>query len=262
MFLSHIHEEKELAITIKEALESEFAGFIDVFVSSDGVSIPAGSNFLKLIEDGLVNCLGALYLISPASVKRNWINFELGAVWARNIISIRTTGVSIPTIPICHSGMTIGALPQPINSLNGIQASSAAELSFAFSSLQASVGGKGPLRTDFDLLSKKITAFEVANTFGKSLKDFLDILRVDTAELVQACENSPDDPEVVIEIRVISQEKIDLLYRYEKEDLIGKVKLEITGSGVLFGPRGSQNEVTGTMKISSDTILSNKQALI
>ncbi|PTP70076.1 hypothetical protein CWO23_12785, partial [Vibrio splendidus] len=89
LFLSHIHEERDLAVLIKTAIEEEFSGFVEVFVSSDGTSIPAGSNFLKRIEDGLVNCIGALYLISPVSVKRNWINFELGAVWIRNAISIR-----------------------------------------------------------------------------------------------------------------------------------------------------------------------------
>ncbi|MCP4746785.1 MAG: hypothetical protein GY874_11690 [Desulfobacteraceae bacterium] len=81
LFFSHIHDEKDLAILIKDALENEFSGFVDVFVSSDGKSIPAGVKFLEKIEDGLIKCVGALYLISPISVKRNWINFELGAVW-------------------------------------------------------------------------------------------------------------------------------------------------------------------------------------
>lgn len=45
LFLSHITEEKELAAIIKSAIEEEFGGFVEVFVSSDGISIPAGSNF-------------------------------------------------------------------------------------------------------------------------------------------------------------------------------------------------------------------------
>ena len=45
IFLSHIHEEKELAIIIKDAIEEEFSGFVEVFVSSDGMSLPSGSNF-------------------------------------------------------------------------------------------------------------------------------------------------------------------------------------------------------------------------
>ena len=120
IFLSHIHEEKDLALLIKNVLEDEFSGFVDVFVSSDGTSIPAGSNFLKRIEGELVRCVGAVYLISPVSVKRAWINFELGAVWVRNIISLRSKRPEIPTLPVCHSGMLPSNLPSPLNNLNAI----------------------------------------------------------------------------------------------------------------------------------------------
>ncbi|EKA7356847.1 toll/interleukin-1 receptor domain-containing protein, partial [Vibrio vulnificus] len=145
LFLSHIHEEKELAILIKEAIENEFSGFVDVFVSSDGISIPAGANFLKRIEDGLVGSIGAMYLISPKSVNRNWINFELGAMWIRNAMSIRGEGREIPTLPLCHSGMQLQNLPKPIDNLNAIVANQASQLEFAFRSIQAAVGGKGSL---------------------------------------------------------------------------------------------------------------------
>ena len=156
IFLSHIHEEREMALALKKAIESEFAGFVEVFVSSDGTSIPAGANFLKRIENGLIECIGAVYLISPTSVKRNWINFELGAVWARNAASVKTSGPEIPTLPFCHSGCTPGNLPMPLNNLNAIQANQSAQLEFAFRSLQSAVGGKGALRTDFDQLASAV----------------------------------------------------------------------------------------------------------
>ena len=132
IFLSHIHEDRELAVLINDAPEEEFSGFVSVFVSSDGVSIPAGANFLMRIEDGLVECIGALYLISPASVRRNWINFELGAVWIRNALSIRAGGAEVPAIPICHSGICPGVLPAPLNNLNGISANQSSQLEVAF----------------------------------------------------------------------------------------------------------------------------------
>lgn len=47
IFLSHITEEKELATLFQEAIENEFSGFVKVFVSSDGLSIPAGTNFCR-----------------------------------------------------------------------------------------------------------------------------------------------------------------------------------------------------------------------
>lgn len=172
IFLSHIHEEKELALLIKNAIEDEFSGFVDVFVSSDGESIPAGTNFLKRIEMGLTNCIGAIYLISPISVKRNWINFELGAIWIRSCVSEQNGGNEIPTLPFCHSGMTYGLLPQPICNLNAVQASNASQIEFAFKSIQKAVGAKGKLKTDFDELAKNIAKFEEIYTVGDKIKAF------------------------------------------------------------------------------------------
>ncbi|WPO32109.1 toll/interleukin-1 receptor domain-containing protein [Pseudomonas sp. BO3-4] len=176
IFLSHIHEEKQLAILIKNSLEEEFSGFVDVFVSSDGVSIPAGSNFLKKIENGLKNCSSAIYLISPNSVKRNWINFELGAIWLRSLISDEQGGPDIPLIPICHSGSTPGTLPPPLNNLNAIIGTESSQLEFAFKSIQSALGGKGKLRTDFDDLAKKINDFQQIYTIGDKFNKLLKLL--------------------------------------------------------------------------------------
>lgn len=173
IFLSHIHEESDLAVLIKQAVENEFSGFVDVFVSSDGTSIPAGANFLERIEEGLVSCIGAIYLISPDSVKRPWISFELGAVWIRNCIGKRSREKEIPAIPFCHSGMELGALPAPIGNLNAIDASDSKSLRRAFAALQAAVGGRGELRTDFDALAKQITQLQNTNKLASEFADLL-----------------------------------------------------------------------------------------
>jgi hypothetical protein len=120
IFLSHIHEEAEMAAVFKDAIENEFSGFVQVFVSSYGIGIPIGVNFLNKIEHGLIECDGAVYLIIPTSVKRNWINFELGAVWIRSVGNIKMGGPEIPAIPVCHSGCTPGTLPMPLNNLNAV----------------------------------------------------------------------------------------------------------------------------------------------
>lgn len=169
IFLSHIHEEKDLAKIIQTAIENEFSGFVKVFVSSDGSTITAGANFLKRIEDGLTDCIGGLYLISPNSVKRNWINFELGAVWIRNVLSVKNGDVGIPTIPFCHSGITPSKLPMPLTNLSAIEANNSAHLESAFKSIQTAVGGSGELKTDFDKLANDIINFEKIYTLGDNL---------------------------------------------------------------------------------------------
>lgn len=183
IFLSHITEEKALAKIIKDAIEDEFAGFVSVFVSSDGETIKAGQNFLKVIEDGLVDCIAAIYLISPVSVKRSWISFELGAVWIRNALNQRGGKDEVPALPFCHSGMVCSALPQPICNLNAIEANMASKLEFAFRSLQSAVGARGRLRTDFDELASNIVAFEKQYVLFENLENVFNILNLSNEAL-------------------------------------------------------------------------------
>lgn len=94
VFISHITEEKEMAMELKKLIEESFLGMLDVFVSSDENSISSGSKWLDNITSALSSCAIELILCSPNSVKRPWINFEAGAGWVRDI----------PVIPLCHSG--------------------------------------------------------------------------------------------------------------------------------------------------------------
>ena len=263
IFLSHIHEEKELAIIIKDAIEEEFSGFVEVFVSSDGTSIPAGSNFLKRIEDGLVNCIGALYLISPVSVKRNWINFELGAVWIRNAMSIREEGAEIPALPLCHSNMTPSELPQPIGNLNAITASQASQLEFAFRSIQTAVGGRGSLRTDFDALSQKVCSFEREYTLGVTVVEFFKLLGGDLQKLIQHCQSlSPSTTRTTLELGFIPTELIKETQQLESDKLKGKINLSTKNAGMAFGQSGAVNGADASVVIDVSLVLEFKDLLM
>ena len=70
VFISHITEEKELAIEFKRLIEESFLGMLEVFVSSDEDSIASGSRWLDNITEALKNCVIELILCSPESVKR------------------------------------------------------------------------------------------------------------------------------------------------------------------------------------------------
>jgi hypothetical protein len=207
IFLSHIHEEASLAQIIQEAIENEFSGFVEVFVSSDDKTIPAGANFLKHIEDGLVNCIGAIYLISPASVHRNWINFELGAVWIRNILSTRLNNIEIPTIPFCHSGISLDSLPMPLKILNAIIANRATELEFAFRSIQTAVGGKGKLKTDFDILANSVSKFEKEYILGEKITELFEIIEMPIQLVLQIIEQYKNTPQNNISINIGSKKR-------------------------------------------------------
>lgn len=113
VFVSHISDEKEIALALKQLITSSFQDSIDVFVSADPASIALGKKWLDQITDALSNCNILIVICSPASVLRPWINFEAGAGWIRKI----------PVIPICHSGMTPATLPIPLKLLQAGNAS-------------------------------------------------------------------------------------------------------------------------------------------
>ncbi|MBN6277020.1 toll/interleukin-1 receptor domain-containing protein [Escherichia coli] len=257
IFLSHITEEKELAKIIKDAIEDEFSGFVEVFVSSDGNTIKAGQNFLNVIENGLVNCIAAIYLISPESVQRSWISFELGAVWVRNAISRQNGGPEIPAIPFCHSDMTFRDLPQPICNLNGIEANRSHSLEFAFKSIQTAVGGKGRLRTDFDVLAEKVNIFERDYTVFKSIGEILGLIGVDSqrrAQLVHLV-NSSAENEVIIKTDT-RQDSADIIFKLVDTKLSHFAKYKVTSSGLGMGLQGAspfcEFELRMDRKILSD----------
>ncbi|ATA53123.1 hypothetical protein CKY39_07795 [Variovorax boronicumulans] len=263
LFLSHIHEESALALLFKEAIESEFGGFVEVFVSSDGTSIPAGSNFLRRIEDGLVSCIGALYLISPMSVKRPWISFELGAVWVRNSISLRADQREIPAIPICHSGMTLGGLPTPINHLNAIQASDSQQLERAFIALQSAVGGKGQLKTDFSTLRERVALFERKYTVGAHLSTALNLMdRRYLKAVLDQCKKIPPDTYIDLNWGLTETEKVRQLQALEKTHLKGLMELKIGGAGFTAGESGALSLTQLNMRIKASLIFDYEQEIL
>ncbi|MBJ6724943.1 toll/interleukin-1 receptor domain-containing protein [Geomesophilobacter sediminis] len=110
IFISHITEEKALAMTLKDWIESTFTGNCEVFVSSDSKSIQLGDRWLDKITESLVGAQLLFILCSPSSVARPWINFEAGCGWVKGI----------PVIPICHSTLLVQNLPVPLSALQAI----------------------------------------------------------------------------------------------------------------------------------------------
>jgi len=154
VFISHITEEKEIAIAFKELIESSFLGMLDVFVSSDEDSIHMGQKWLDRISNGLKTCTIEIVLCSPKSIMRPWINFEAGAGWVRDI----------PVIPLCHSGIEPAKLPMPLNLLQAAKANEVSSLKLIFPVLAQAIGAKTP-NTDFSNFVAKVTEFEVRYTF-------------------------------------------------------------------------------------------------
>ncbi|HDR9126234.1 TPA: toll/interleukin-1 receptor domain-containing protein [Burkholderia vietnamiensis] len=254
IFISHIHEEGELAKLFKDAIEVEFGGFVEVFVSSDhqgiaqGTGIAAGTHFVEAVEAGLVNCVAALYLISPKSIGRPWVNFELGAVWCRGAVQKSNGGTRIMALPICHSEASRSSLPAPLNALNAINGNVAADLEFAFKSLQRELGvGGSALRTDFNQLATRVVDFEQRNTVGDALKRVIWGLGGDdrprVAQLVDTCRQEAlrGTRNLTVKVDRALQSSVDSIRTELEKSLQGKMTLKIISSGTAFGSEGTHH---------------------
>lgn len=104
LFISHISTEKAVALKLKEWIEKSFLGHCIVFVSSSPEDLRPGDNWLDVIKSALSDSNSLIVICSKASLKKPWINFEAGCAWS----------ISIPIIPCCHAGLTVGELPIPL----------------------------------------------------------------------------------------------------------------------------------------------------
>jgi hypothetical protein len=110
IFISHIHEESGLGEVVKEWIEDVFIGSgVTAWLSSDRDDLPSGRKWRDEILGRLHDTKVLVSLISPVSVRRPWVNIELGAAWVK--------GARV--IPLCHSGQTFAALPPPFSDFQG-----------------------------------------------------------------------------------------------------------------------------------------------
>ena len=108
VFFSHTSKDSNLVLLIKERLFEITGGAIEIFQSSDGQSIPFGSNWVHKIEEGLNKATIMFIFVTPNSIISNWIYFEAGFAYSKNI---RVIPVGI--------GIDITLLRAPLNLLQG-----------------------------------------------------------------------------------------------------------------------------------------------
>lgn len=175
IFISHITEEKDLAINFKEYLENKFQNKIEIFVSSDMDSISLGDEWFKTIMSNLEKCDLMIILCSSISIKRPWINFEAGCGVIRKI----------PVIPICHSDLTLDKLPYPLKTLQSGKISNIEDIEKLFRKI-ASINDTIIPDVNNHNFFKFINKFEIVtkNSFlAKNFDSVIKLLRQDLSSL-------------------------------------------------------------------------------
>lgn len=113
IFFSHSSKDKDLIYSIKNKLDASTGGVMDIFMSSDGQSIPFGTNWIHIIEEGLQAAKIMFVFITENSISSGWIYFEAGYAYSKGI----------QVIPV-GIGVDIGTLKAPLNLLQGFNVSS------------------------------------------------------------------------------------------------------------------------------------------
>ena len=85
LFFSHSSKDKDLIISIKDTLTKYTGGVLDIFMSSDGQSIPFGTNWIHKIEEGLNSAKIMFVFVTENSISSGWIYFEAGFAYSKEI---------------------------------------------------------------------------------------------------------------------------------------------------------------------------------
>ena len=107
VFISHIAEEKVIALRLQRLLQGALSPLVPIFVSSDYKSIESGEKSNDAILDGLKRSQVVIVLISRDSVDRRWINFEAGF----------GMGQEGRVIPVTSRGFSKGDIGWPLGQL-------------------------------------------------------------------------------------------------------------------------------------------------
>lgn len=118
VFFSHSSQDQKPLARLKEIFCTKSGGSIDVFLSSDGQSIPFGRNWVHGVEQALNRASLMLVFVTPSSVRSNWLYFEAGYAYSKGI----------RVVPVGLFGVDLSTVTPPLSLLQGFNVTSEAGL--------------------------------------------------------------------------------------------------------------------------------------
>src|SRR5437870_780864 len=109
IFFSHSTRDKKILGILKDMLFEKFGGSVEIFLSSDGQSIPLGRNWVHSVEQALNDCKIMFVFLTSNSIKSQWTYFEAGYVYSKKI----------KVIPIGMFDIDLNKVPPPLGLLQG-----------------------------------------------------------------------------------------------------------------------------------------------
>ena len=129
LFISHATSDGEFAEAVKQEIDKVFANGINVFSTSSPGAIPAGNDWLSDIENRLNTAQAIIAIVTPVSIERPWLWFEIGATWLNG----RKGDCKI--YPLCAQEINLSDLPEPLSRLQALSLGKATDLKLLFEAL-------------------------------------------------------------------------------------------------------------------------------
>jgi hypothetical protein len=134
LFISHASSDGEFANTVKQEIDKVFANGVEVFSTSSPGAILVGRDWLHDIETKLQQAQAVIAIVTPVSIERPWLWFELGASWSKG----RSGDLRI--YPLCAPEIDLGNLPSPLNRLQALSMGKQQDLKMLFEALITQFG--------------------------------------------------------------------------------------------------------------------------
>jgi TIR domain len=129
VFLSHAATDEPIAQLIHDEIDRIFSRGVEIFASSVPGGVEPGTDWLDRIWTQLERAHAVVVVITPVSINRPWIWFEVGASWAKiGKGAGRILPVRVPEVDK-------GALPEPLGRLQALSLGDAAETKLLFRTL-------------------------------------------------------------------------------------------------------------------------------
>jgi hypothetical protein len=134
VFISHATTDRPIAEIIKNEIDQVFAKGVKVFASSIPGTITPGSDWLGSVRKSLEAASAVAVLITPVSINRPWIWFEVGASWSQ------MEGDQRRIYPLCVPEIDVGDLPEPLSRLQALSLGKANDIKEFFGALTDQFG--------------------------------------------------------------------------------------------------------------------------
>ena len=129
LFISHASSDGEFANVLKAEIDKVFADGLNVFSTSSPGAIGASNDWLQAIEQRLGVARAVIAIVTPLSIERPWLWFEIGASW------LRARSDQLAIYPLCAPEINFSELPSPLDRLQALSMGKAIDLKLLFDGL-------------------------------------------------------------------------------------------------------------------------------